>query len=90
MASRAFPPSFNTAKADSAAKECGATAIPCMPHLACIRLLFTVYIVISNPEADVQYLRWNQLRVLLVQHLQKDRSMHHRSQLQPWVYQQNR
>ena len=36
IASRAFPPSLNMARADSEASECGATAIPLTPHFGCI------------------------------------------------------
>ena len=36
MASRALPPSRKTAKADSDAREWGATAIPRIPHFCCI------------------------------------------------------
>jgi hypothetical protein len=36
IASNALPPSRKTAKADSEARECGATAIPRIPHFACI------------------------------------------------------
>jgi hypothetical protein len=31
-----LPPSRKTAKADSDARECGATAIPLVPHFGCM------------------------------------------------------
>ena len=43
IASRALPPSRNTAKADSDANECGATAIPRMPHFACIKIPLIIF-----------------------------------------------
>jgi hypothetical protein len=47
IASKALPPSLRTPKADSDASECGATAIPRIPHFGCI-ICISPIAVMSN------------------------------------------